>query len=59
MLDHVGRTDLARCLRGAINAALNEDNIRNRDFGGIASTRAFAQAVSGRAAFNNSGETRL
>ena len=25
MLDHVGRTDLARCLRGAINAALNED----------------------------------
>ena len=53
MLDHVGRTDLARCLRGAINAVLNQDSIRTRDFGGTASTQEFAQAVSRRAAANS------
>ena len=58
MLDHVGHIDLAARLRGAINATLNEDNIRTRDLGGTASTQDFAQAVSRRAAVNNSGETR-
>jgi isocitrate dehydrogenase (NAD+) len=53
MLDHVGRTDLARCLRGAINGVLNQDNVRTRDFGGTASTQEFAQTVSRRAAANS------
>ena len=57
MLDHVGRTDLARRLRGAINDALNQDNVRTRDLGGTASTQEFAQAVSRRAAANSSRET--
>ena len=57
MLDHVGHIDLAYRLRGAINAALNEDNIRTRDLGGTASTHDFAQAVSRRAAANDSKET--
>ena len=57
MLDHVGHVDLAYRLRGAINAALNEDNIRTRDLGGTASTDEFAQAVSRRVRANASKET--
>jgi len=57
MLDHVGHVDLAYRLRGAINAALNEDNIRTRDLGGTASTNEFAQAVSRRVRANASKET--
>ena len=53
MLDHVGRTDLARCLRGAINRVMNQDSVRTRDFGGTASTQEFAQAVSRRTAANS------
>ena len=49
MLDHVGRNDLALRLRAAINAVLNEDNIRTRDLGGTASTQDFAQALIRRA----------
>lgn len=45
MLDHVGRTDLAGRLRGAIDAVLNADGVRTRDLGGTASTGEFAQAV--------------
>ena len=59
MLDHVGRTDLARCLRGAINAVLNKDNVRTRDFGGTASTQEFAEAVSRRAASQQLGTTAM
>ena len=49
MLDHVDRADLAKRLRAAIDAALNQDNIRTRDLGGTASTQEFAQAVIRRA----------
>jgi isocitrate dehydrogenase (NAD+) len=45
MLDHVGHADLARRLRAAIDAALNEDKVRTGDLGGVASTDAFASAV--------------
>ena len=43
MLDHV---DMARRLRAAIDATLNEDNFRPKDLGGAASTQEFAQAVT-------------
>ena len=49
MLDHVGRTDLAGRLRGAVDAVLNADGVRTRDLGGTASTSEFAQAVVRRA----------
>ena len=45
MLDHVGRQDLARLMRNAIDRTLNEDKVRTRDLGGTASTGQFAQAV--------------
>ena len=45
MLDHVGRQDLARRMRNAIDRTLNEDKVRTRDLGGTASTGQFAQAV--------------
>ena len=45
MLDHVGLIDTARRLREAINAVLNQDNIRTRDLGGTASTSEYAKAV--------------
>ena len=45
MLDHVGRQDLARRMRNAIDRTLNEDIVRTRDLGGTASTGQFAQAV--------------
>jgi isocitrate dehydrogenase (NAD+) len=45
MLDHVGLTEPAARLRGAIDAALNQDQVRTRDLGGVAGTRAFAAAV--------------
>ena len=45
MLDHV---DMARRLRAAIDATLNEDNFRPKDLGGAASTQEFAQAVTRR-----------
>jgi isocitrate dehydrogenase (NAD+) len=49
MLDHVGRTDLSGRLRSAIDATLNQDGVRTRDFGGSASTQEFARAVAARA----------
>jgi isocitrate dehydrogenase (NAD+) len=48
MLDHVGRQDLARRMRKAIDLTLNEDKVRTRDLGGTASTEQFAQAIIGR-----------
>ena len=48
MLDHVGRTDLATRLRGAIDATLREDKVRTRDLGGTAGTMEFARAVAKR-----------
>ncbi|HQT76672.1 MAG TPA: isocitrate/isopropylmalate family dehydrogenase [Rhodopila sp.] len=48
MLDHVGLTDHAKALRGAIDAALNQDNTRTGDLGGGASTSEFAAAVAQR-----------
>jgi isocitrate dehydrogenase (NAD+) len=45
MLDHVGHTELAGRLRGAMDAALNEDKVRTHDLGGAAGTREFAKAV--------------
>jgi isocitrate dehydrogenase (NAD+) len=45
MLDHIGRDDLAKRLRAAIDRALVEDNVRTGDLGGRASTSAFTEAV--------------
>jgi isocitrate dehydrogenase (NAD+) len=45
MLDHVGLAEQAARLRGAIDAALNQDKVRTRDLGGTAGTREFAAAV--------------
>jgi isocitrate dehydrogenase (NAD+) len=45
MLDHVGRTDQAERLRGAIDEVLNTDKIRTGDLGGTASTRDFTNAI--------------
>jgi isocitrate dehydrogenase (NAD+) len=48
MLDHVGRGELARRLRKAIDQTLNEDKVRTGDLGGTSSTRVFAEAIVGR-----------
>src|SRR5262249_51580058 len=45
MLDHVGRLDEARRLRGAIDATLREDGVRTADLGGNATTRDITQAI--------------
>ncbi len=45
MLDHVGLTHEKHRLESAIQAALNEDNIRTGDLGGTASTTTFTNAV--------------
>ena len=45
MLEHADRSDLARSLRTAILSTLQRDNIRTRDLGGTADTKAFASAV--------------
>ena len=50
MLDHLGKPELARRLRAAIDAVINLDALRTRDMGGTASTQAFAEAVARRAA---------
>ena len=47
MLDHVGQNELGDRLRRAIDATLNQDQVRTRDLGGKASTQAFAKAVIG------------
>jgi len=45
MLEHVGKSDEAARLRGAINATLNVDAIRTGDLRGKASTQQYAQAI--------------
>jgi isocitrate dehydrogenase (NAD+) len=45
MLDHAGKAQEAARLRHAIDAALNEGNVRTGDLGGKARTKAFTQAV--------------
>ncbi len=45
MLDHIGRTDLGNRLRRAIDATLNEDNVRTGDLGGTVSTLEFTTAL--------------
>jgi isocitrate dehydrogenase (NAD+) len=50
MIEHVGREDLARRLREAVDRVLREDRLRTPDLGGTASTQAFAEAVARRAA---------
>ena len=50
MLEHVGRLDLAQRLRAAIDAAIQQDNVRTRDMGGAAGTAEFAAAVARRLA---------
>jgi isocitrate dehydrogenase (NAD+) len=49
LLDHVGELDAARRLRGAIEAAIVQDNVRTKDLGGSASTADFGRAVARRA----------
>ena len=53
MLDHVGRLDLARRLRSAIDDVIIKDNVRTGDMGGKASTREFAQAIIRRIGSNS------
>lgn len=45
MLEHAGRPELATRLRGAISAALLQDQVRTRDLGGTASTKEFTTAL--------------
>jgi isocitrate dehydrogenase (NAD+) len=49
MLDHAGEQDKGQRLRGAIDGALREDNVRTGDLGGKATTREFTRAVAARA----------
>jgi isocitrate dehydrogenase (NAD+) len=48
MLDHVGRGDLAKRIRKAIDQTLKEDRILTGDLGGKASTAQYAKAVVAR-----------
>jgi isocitrate dehydrogenase (NAD+) len=60
MLEHVGRLDLAQRLRAAIDTTIIKDNIRTRDMGGSASTKAFAEAVARNAGYaEKSGSRRI
>ncbi len=48
MLDHVRRSDLAGRLREAVLQTLQQDGVRTRDLGGMASTKEFAAAAISR-----------
>ncbi len=48
MLDHIGRSDLGGRLRTAIDQVLNQDNVRTRDLGGSAGTKALTEALVAR-----------
>ena len=48
MLDHVGRGDLAKRIRKAIDQTLKQDKILTGDLGGKASTAQYAKAVVAR-----------
>ncbi len=45
MLEHVGKENLSGRINEAVDAVLNKDQVRTRDLGGRATTKAFAQAV--------------
>mgnify|MGYP000034588613 CR=1 FL=1 len=45
MLDHVGETEIATRVRGAVLATLQTDGVRTRDLGGSASTQEFGAAI--------------
>ena len=45
MIDHVGKHDMARRLRAAIDAALRDDGVRTGDLGGNASTADITRAI--------------
>ena len=46
MLDHLGETDAARAIEGAIERVLGERSLRTRDLGGQADTAACGKAVA-------------
>ena len=45
MIEHVGKHDMARRLRAAIDAVLRQDNVRTGDLGGKASTREITRSI--------------
>ena len=45
MLDHVGKDDMARRLRTAIDKVLRDDNVRTGDLGGKATTADITRAI--------------
>ena len=45
MIDHVGKPDMARRLRVAINTVLRDDGVRTGDLGGKASTTDITRAI--------------
>jgi isocitrate dehydrogenase (NAD+) len=50
MLEHVGKPDLARRLRTAVDRVLREDKVRTGDLGGKATTKELTQAIGRRLA---------
>lgn len=50
MLDHLGETDAATAVTGALQGALSEGSARTVDMGGDATTGEFAEAVTARIA---------
>jgi len=48
MLDHLGQTDRARCIRDAMEAVIRERKTVTRDLGGTASTGQFTDAIIAR-----------
>ena len=44
-VEHVGKQDLARGLRAAIDRVLREDDVRTGDLGGQATTKELTQAI--------------
>jgi isocitrate dehydrogenase (NAD+) len=45
MIEHVGKQDMARRLRAAIDSVLKEDGVRTGDLGGKATTRDITRAI--------------
>ncbi len=50
MIDYVGKNDMARKLRAAIDAVLRDDGVRTGDLGGTATTRDITRAIVSRLA---------
>jgi isocitrate dehydrogenase (NAD+) len=45
LLDHIGQTDLAKCVRTALERTIREGKTVTRDLGGTASTEQFTDAI--------------